>query len=244
MAGGLPTPGGSDVWGAQLNQAIKAIAPGADFPPSSANAKDDEFDGTTSVTWTATPTAPTTWNVAGGHAYIRSNGNGTPFPLVGRYQSIPGAYPFTIETKVSSANLHTTSAFVGLLISTASPTASSASMTLSTGVAASAGATGVFTQRIKWTAFTGSSFSSAATENAYSPTVGSTKLQPPAVPRYLRMIGTSASSWACYTSMDGSNWRTLETGVNPGFTPGVMGIIVCENGQTDLEATFEYFRVS
>lgn len=202
------------------------------------NSQDDEFDGLSAASWTNTPTAPTAWNVAGGKLYIRSNGNGTPFPLVGKYQSIP-SYPFTVETKLSATNIYGNASLGGMFITSAGPSGSSPCFVL-TLVGATTGATvpnpPYYTQRVKYTAFNANTFSTAATA---TPLTGV-----PPIPRYLRIIATNATSFATYASLDGINWRTIETGFNPGFTPGVMGLFACENAQTDIDATFDYFRVS
>lgn len=230
MTGGFPTPGGADVWGAQLNATVKALTNGQDIPPASANAKDDEFDGSSSASWTNTPTAPTDWLIANNALNIRSNGNGTAF--VGKYQSVP-SMPFTVECKMRIANMRSTgSSVAGLILLPASPTGSSACCTLHV----VAPVTTSTTQRNKWSAVNGGAFVSAATEAALTNT--------PAFPRYLRWIVTSATSLASYVSMDGVRWRTTETGFNPSFTPGVVGLFVSENGTADFDASFEYFRVS
>ena len=63
-----------------------------DAPPTSPNAKDDEFDGSSSVTWTSTPTAPNAWDInttSPDCAYWTANSGGASATYVGKYQSVP-----------------------------------------------------------------------------------------------------------------------------------------------------------
>jgi hypothetical protein len=59
------------------------------------------------------------------------------------------------------------------------------------------------------------------------------------------MVVTSATNVSCYGSADGRAWFAIETGLNPGFTPGVMGVCANEEGTAGpVEAYFDFFRVT
>lgn len=203
--------------------------PSADDAPASANAKDDEFDGTTSVTWTATPTAANVLDVnstSPGELYVKASGSSSTY--VGRHQPIPGAYPFTIITKVTAttgrANNHRAG---GIILGPASPTGSSTLVYL--GVAYNSANT---VYRVLQTF--GGTFSSQAGGAVVAA----------GAPLYLKMVCTSATSIATYWSGSGKLWSLIESGLNPGFTPGVMGLACSEEGGSGVEFTAAFFRVT
>lgn len=209
----------------------------ADAHPSSPNDKDDEFDGTSSVVWTSTPTAPTLWDInssRSSHAALRSNGNGNN--VVGKYQAVPGAYPYTITAKVAGHTSHGASNRVGIFLGPTTPTGASPNLLLTTEVAATAH----YWQRVLQSSFTGS-FTSASVGLQLPVNSGSWR---DFGPTYLRLIVASATSVSSALSRDGWNWVTFESALNPGFTPGVMGVFVGETGTADLTAHFDFFRVS
>lgn len=229
----LPTPGGSDIWGAALNAAIKAFA-GPDSPPSSPNAKDDEFDGSSSVTWTSTPTAPNAWDInttAKDCGYLKVDSGAASAAYVGKYQSTP-ATPFTITTKVSSTCRGNYQRGGGIFIGPASPTATS-------GI--------VYLGHIYHTTYQNRALMRVkALFNGSSPTnTTPTMLFPAWGCAYLRLVVSSATSVSSYGSFDGRAWFLIESGLNPGFTPGVMGVCANEEGTAGpVEAYFDYFRVT
>lgn len=226
----LPSTGGSDVWGVQLNAAIANLA-GPDLPPTSPNAKDDEFDGNSSATWTTTPTAPTTWDInstAAYRAYLRANALSTAF--TGKYQGIPGAYPFTITTKVSSNRRGNSNLGLGLFLSVATPSGASPIMWLGPDFS-----TSLLVQRLSYSSFATTSFVSAASAAGLAGWAGSL---------YLRIVAASATSIKTQASADGLVWHTLDAALNPGFTPGVMGLVLSESGTADLEGVADFFRVT
>jgi hypothetical protein len=215
-----------------------AYPPGSpDAPPTSPNAKDDEFDGTSSVTWTSTPTAPTSWVInttRASHAVLRSNGNGNN--VVGKYQTVPGSYPYTITVKVTGHNSHGASNRVGIFLGPASPTGASANILLATEVAA----TSHYWQRVLQSSFTGS-FTSSAIGLQIPVTSGGFR---DFGAFYFRFKVNSATSVDSSLSRDGWNFVTFESAFNPGFTPGVMGVFTGETGTADLTAHFDFFRVT
>lgn len=234
LMGRLPTPGGSDVWGADLNAAILGLVNQADYLPASPSAYDDEFDGSSGVSWTTTPTAPNAYDVnstAPGCAYVRASGSSAA--MVGKYQAIPGSYPFTITARVSStarANYHRGG---GIFIAPATPTGSSNLLYLGHLFHTTYGTRNV--QR------TIQSFAGSAVSNT-----GQTLLANNCWgPLYLRLVANSATSVTSQASLDGKAWFTVESAANPGFTPGVMGFSCNEEGSAvGVEAFFDFFRVT
>lgn len=212
--------GGSGLW---------ATNPAVDTKPGSPNAKDDEFDGTSSVTWTNTPTAPNAWDInttRAGHAYLKASGSGAA--LVGKYQAVP-SFPFTITAKLSSttgrAGFHRGG---GIFIAAASPTGSSNAV------------------------YVGAQNDSQRVYNRITETLGGSFVSQSAKtyyghwgPVYLRLVVTSATSVTPYMSHDGWSWLQIEAAFNPGFTPGVMGL--CANEESaggGVEAQFDFFRIT
>lgn len=202
-----------------------------EFNPRTPGSKDDEFDGLSSVSWSNGPTAPTTWDInttAKGFGYLRANGSGTNFVSV--IQAVPGSYPFTITAKVNSTRRGNTHLGLGLVMGPASPTTSSKILYFGPTWQSSH-----ISQRLIYNTWAATSFVGAATANVLDRWGG---------PAYLRFVVTSATNLAVYASMDGVLWTVVETGLNPGFTPGVMGLGLCENGTADLEGVAEFFRVT
>lgn len=202
-------------------------------PPTTPGAYDDEFDGLSGVTWTATPTAANTFDInttARHHAYIKASGSGAA--LVGKHQPVPGAYPYTITAKVSStarANYHRGG---GIFVAPASPTGTSNIAYLGVLYHTSYGNRSV--QRVLQS-FAGSSVSNTSQGNANTDWG----------PMYLKMVVNSATSIDTYVSRDGMAWFPVESGFNPGFTPGVMGICCNEESAGGgVEAYFDFFRVT
>lgn len=199
--------------------------------PASPSAFDDEFDGTSGVTWTSTPTAPSTYDVnttVDNCGYVRSNGNTSKF--IGKYHAIPGAYPFTITAKVFAFPKGNTNLGLGLFISETPVVAGSPIMFV--GPIQSGGSRII--QRLSYNDFDTTSFVSSAT----SPTSGYVG------PLYIRIIAASATSFTLQTSVNGQLWQTVVSAFNPGFTPGVMGFALSENGSADYDGAIEFFRVT
>jgi hypothetical protein len=201
----------------------------ADIPPVSPNAKDDEFDGTSTVTWTSTPTAPNAWDInttRAHHAYLKASGSGAA--LVGKYQAVPASYPYTITAKVTStgrSNYHRTG---GIFVAAASPTGSSNAVYL------------------------GGEFSTSMQSGRILQTLGGTYTSQTIgylinhfAPLYMKMKVNSATSIDMWVSVDGYSWMRVETAYNPGFTPGVMGMICNEESAGGgVEAFYDFFRIT
>lgn len=222
--------GGTPILAADLNirdTLLKGAGLGGLIPPSSPNAKDDEFDGTSSVTWSNTPTAATTATIdttVAGALYVQHLSGTT---MGGKVQAVPASYPFTITTRVRFATLQSNFQLAEILVAPASPTTTSVSHGLAV-VAIS----GVFTlQRLTSTLSLGSQ-------------TASTGVQVPAPPLYLRLVFASAASMTSQYSMDGLTWITHESGFTTAITPGVMGLICTGNGAGGMTAAFDFFRVT
>lgn len=211
----------------------------ADIHPTTPNAKDDEFDGTSTVTWSATPTAANAFDInttRADHAYIKASGSGSAY--VGKVQPVPGSFPFTITAKVKSstgrANNHRLG---GIVLGPASPTGTSTMIYLGqTWDTTNHGApgTGVNRMQVQF----GGTFGTVA---AARPLIGHHS------ELYLRMTVTSATSISTWTSTDGYAWTPVESAFSPSpaFTPGVMGIVCSEEGSAvGVESYFEWFRVT
>lgn len=207
----------------------------ADRPPTSANAKDDEFDGTSSVSWSSTPTAPAAWDINTSrphHAYLKASGTAAAY--VGKLQATPGSYPYTVTAKLSSATIRARYQRACLILSPASPTGTTSFCgVISMWNPDQAGSAGGFSAS-RQTAQFGGTFGSIA---------GATFLGAGAL--YMRLVVNSATSVDFYASTDGWSWVPLQTGLNPGFTPALMGLAVNdESANSGVEAYFDFFRVT
>lgn len=209
----------------------------ADKPPAVSNAKDDEFDGLSSVSWVNGPFAPSTWSINStreSHAIIGSNGNGNN--LVTKVQTVP-AFPFTAMAKLAGSTARLANNTVGIILAPASP--ASTSPVLIAGLQTAAA--NEFYQRLLWSNHTSSFTSSVVARNVG--TASGNPLKAP-MPLYLRFDVASATSVAVGFSWDGWNWVYTDSALNPGFTPGVMGIGIDEFGTANLAAHFDWFRVT
>lgn len=230
----LPVPGDpttDDTWGETLNELLADLA-GRRLAPASPHAKDDEFDGTSTASWSATPTAPTATDVdttSPNALYVHStSGN----PLAGRLQAVPSG-AFTITTRVldpggfnlGASGVGEHARLGGLVLTNGTSAASSAhyvGIKITSGVPAAA--------RIVMTL--GGTFTSQtlSTPVGWSP--------------YFKMTWTGTQIvWS--HSIGGHIWRTPEAAVTPAFTPTHMGLVMNNEGAlTDASAAFEFFRVT
>lgn len=209
-----------------------------DPPPNAPNAKDDEFDGSSSVTWTSTPTAPNAFDINStepGFMYLKASGSGAA--IVGKYQAVPGSYPYTITTKVFSTGRASFHKAGGIFLVGATPTGASTALIV-THAARSGAQAGV--QRVLIT-LGGTFGSEAPTAPGMLP-----ETQGPAHgARYLRVVVNAANNVDTYASADGKAWHLVEAAANPGFTPAFMGL-GCneESAGGGVEAYFDFFRVT
>lgn len=208
-----------------------------DKPPASPNAKDDEYDGTSTVTWTATPTAANAKDrnsTRADHLYIKA-ASGNASHLVGEYQAIPGSFPFTVTSKVvSTTGRQAFHRAGGLYFAPASPTTSSAVVYFGSVYNSSAPA-GMEIVRITYT--------NDSTFGSQSTFVGQ-RAGLPMREYYLKAVFTSATAASLYYSSDGYAWILAEA-YTFGFTVANMGVAQAEEtANTGVEAFYGFFRVS
>lgn len=205
----------------------------SDGAPAVPNAQDDEFDGKSTAVWTATPTAPAVWSSnadVAGALHVRAAGSASNY--VGKTQPVPGAYPYTITTKLSGhtarANFHRAG---GIILAPAGATGTSNIVYCGLAFDTTNGA-GLVVARI--TATLAGTFTSQTTGTRTGHN-----------PMWLKVTVASATSLAFSASMDGRFWMPIETALNPGFTPGLMGL-VCgeETALGGVDTVFDFFRVS
>lgn len=200
----------------------------ADEPPGSPSAYDDEFDGTTSVTWTAfgSPASNTVNSTRPGHLYLQASGTGST--LVGRVQTAPASFPFTVSTKVagttSRANYHRG----GGLCFFPSGAISGGSSPVYFGVNHNAGAR---VARITYSGLSG--YGGEAYE----------ALGAKLAPVYLRAVFTSATAVSLQWSHDGWAWQVVEAPTLP-FSVGQIGLACSEEGGGGLDVYFDWLRVT
>lgn len=203
----------------------------ADVAPSSPSAYNDEFDGTSSVTWSPTVTAPNAVDrntTFPGAMYLKASGSGGAY--VGRTQPVPGSYPYTIQTKLLTTTARGNNHRGGGILLAPSGYGTGTTIFYFGNVYNN----GHTITRV--TAQAGGTFSSQSA----APT-------PLRFPLYLRVVVNSATSISTYFSTNGFIWQLVEANFNPGFTPALMGLVGSEEsgattGQT-MECAFDHFRV-
>lgn len=197
-----------------------------DIPPGTPNAKDDEFDGTSSVIWTPTPSAATATNInpllAPSILEIVQSGSGN---FQGLMQAVPGSYPYTITACLAYTDMLGANDRGGMLfIAPAAPTLTSQAIVI--GRAAQVGFAGAFQLNGTFT-------------NVVNPQVASYNRL------YVRIRVNSATSVDSWFNEDGSGWIPRHVAVNPGFTPGVMGMAASRgSGTMGSRAMWDWFRVT
>ena len=224
-------PATEDLWGQQVNDLLTELVGPATLEPGSPNAKDDEFDGTSSVTWTTTPTAPTVMDTTTRPGTLRINGNATGATYVGKVQPVPGAYPYTITTKVLASTVRGGNCRGGGIILT--------------------GGTASGSDLVYFGLLLNSTVSAWAVKGTLGGTwQGGLTGKWDYMPRtnvHFKVVVTSATVMDFYVSFDGFSWFKCDTAsTNPGFTPTHMGLAVADesNGQGGIEALFDFFRVT
>lgn len=228
VAGTAQTPGAGTGWSRVTNRKDA-------LDPTTPNSKDDEFNGSSTVTWTATPSAATTDINTSRPSHLRVY-RATDAGYSGLVQAVPAAYPYTITAKVSGSNMRTNyNRGGGIILGPAAPVAAS-SMVYVGSVYNDNGSAGghsaaLIGERIL-TKFDGTFVSQS------SPFVFGSG------PHYMRVKVNSATSIDTSFSRDGWTWAPWETGFNPGFTPGVMGLAIGAVTTDGLESYFDFFRLS
>jgi hypothetical protein len=219
-------------------RAQAAGAGGSGYPPGSfdvkpvaPHVKDDEFDGSSAVVWTSTPTAPTAWDIdttREDHAYLKAAGVGST--IVGKYQAIP-ATPFTVVAKLAGTT-HRSNYHRGgeiLLIQNGAVGAGSAMV----GV----GAVYVDAYRVHREYRT----NFATWNNDVN-----VDIRAPLTPLYFKVIVNAAANGIdCYWSPDGWAWRPVQVGYGVPFTIGYVGL-GCneESAGGGVETFWDFIRFS
>lgn len=229
----LPTPNDpatEDVWGDELNDLLAEVVGPASFEPASPNAKDDEFDGTSTVTWTTTPTAPTTMNITDRPGALRIVGNGTGAAYVGELQPVPASYPYTITAKVLTSSIRGGNCRGGGIILTNGVVGGSSvcyfGHVLSTFVS---------TWAVKGTLAGSWGGGGSAWGNGQRTNT------------HFKVVVLDSTTIDCFVSWDGTSWFKVETAFVTGFTtPTHMGLAVTDesNGTGGCDAYFDFFRVT
>lgn len=213
------------------------LAGSADIPPAVANAKNDEFDGSSAVSWISTPTPPSAFDInttRPHHARLVASGSGST--IVGKYQAAPASFPYTVTMKMNSngrANYHRSGAI--MLLPTA-PTSSTGCVLAGMSYADNAGAAGAETGGLGFQRLYHSNMSTYSSQSRRVALGGG--------PWYFRVVMTSATAAAIYYSMDGWVWALVENYTVP-FSVAYIGFGISEeNSGGGVEAHSDWFRVT
>lgn len=199
--------------------------------PTSPNEKNDEFDGTSLVSWSNTPNQAAASEITSRPGHLRLRASGTNNNYVGLLQAVPAAFPYTIETKLVSSTIRAGSHRTGILLAEGVGQFSTMAMI---GVRVNQNVSGA------WFASAWNGSMSGGGQNAQT-------AEFPTTPRdlYLRVKLNSASSLDISMSGDAHVWSPIATNWNCGFTPTRMGLALNEEGAAiGTESSFEYFRVT
>lgn len=212
-----------------------AIIPGLVGSPDVrvAGTNDDEFDTTdtsdpmTGWTTLGTPTAHDINNTVKSHYYLQKSAASGDVAY-GIYKACP-TIPFTMTAKLAAANITANFNSAGIFVAEAAPgkllTFAMVHNSSAFGTAPNIGAhVDLWTNR-----------------TTYGSNV--TTKQGPDAPIYLRIVVTSSSNIAFYYSKDGMVWRLLQSGYNPSFTVGAVGLHVnANNASAGVEALYDWVR--
>ena len=191
-----------------------------------------EFDTSslTGLTAMGTATAEDANTTVPGALYLKRAAIGT-VALTGRFAN-PGSAPWTAICKMSGA-VFTAADFQrigGLLVAEASP-----GKVEGIHIVYNSAGTG------DWGATT-VAYTNPTTFSAVIGTDISTKMG--SVPLWYAIVATTSTSFAYYYSWDGQVWRARTTARNPGFTVGLVGVVVDpENATHGVAGAFDYLRL-
>ena len=195
--------------------------------PGSPHASDDEFtttDTSDPITgWTTLGSAFTVLNAHSdyeSHLHMAKTAPGA-FNVYGVYKASP-TNPFTVTCKLTDCRWDGAYKSYGLLLAEASP-----GKLFTFGVQFSSGTpVQLWTNRTSRSTYSG--YGSAHEHQPY---------------KYLRLVVTSDTQVACYTSTSGHTWNLVVSPYNPNFTIGQVGLYM-SGGDNDVacEASFDWIR--
>ena len=200
-------------------------------PPTEPNARNDEFDGTSTAVWSPTPIPALEAESLSRPGHLRLKASGSANKYVGLLQPVPTTFPFTVETKLVSSTIRAGSHRTGLLFSEGLGQFSTMAMV---GLLVNTSAIGT------WFAAAWNGSLSGGGHNVIT-------TQYPSIPRdlYLRVRVNSLNSLDIEMSSDAHVWSPIATNWNPGFNMAYMGLALNEEGSNiGTESSFEYFRIS
>lgn len=197
-----------------------------DTPPSNPSAYDDEFGDVLSSKWTTfgTPDVSAA-NAAGfGSHYHVLKAVGAAFNSYGIYETAP-PLPFSVAAKLTMAAMVGNYPGGGILLA-ANPF----------GHFGNVGVCGVTYGNMMW-----SHYSAQGTRSSYSELSGHPAMMAPV---YIQLVLHSATNMDGWFSKDDKTWVRPWTAVDPGFTPGLVGLCADahDNANTRVEATFDWIR--
>ena len=206
------------------NFRIPVLGTSPDILPASPSAYDDEFGAALSG-WSALGTLDVSEaNVLPSHYHLQTAAAGA-WLVYGIYKTIPTP-PFTVTTHIRSCLLNANYQNYGLMLAEAVPGKLMLFGNMFWNGNDNSGY-GLWTNRTSRASWSGDSFISPTGARAY----------------FIRMIVTTLTNITLQTSVNGYIWRTIYTGVNPGFTAGNVGLFATPNDQSQkLEAYFDWIR--
>lgn len=196
-----------------------------------AGGSDDEFNTTDTsdpMTGWTTLGSPTTHNInsaAKSHYYVKQSATAS-LSWVGIYKAKSPS--FTVVCKLSDSIFRANNAAAGLFVGESTP---GKMLVLERGHFTTSNAGG-----IAFELFTNPTTYSTTYQNLTRYATG---------PIYLKLVVTSSTNISAYWSHGGLSWHVVETGRNPGFTVGSVGLCAkAENATYDQEAFFDWIRFS
>lgn len=228
--GGAPTSAKYVTTATDGTLSAEVVIPGFGSHPDIrvAGTNDDEFDTTDTTDpmtgWTTlgTPTTHDMNSTALSHYYVKQNATAST-SWVGIYKANP-SIPFTVTAKLASSFARANYSSAGLFVGQATPGNMLVLLrghNTTPGIIADELFTNPTTFSTQYTSFTGYALG----------------------PVWLRIVVTASTNIACYYSLDGLLFTTLETGRNPGFTVGSVGLACkTENATYAQEAMFDWIR--
>lgn len=204
------------------------------LPDETPHADDDFFDDGTKTGWTeSTVTGTATWTEARGLMSARGVSGATGDTATLLKPITASGPPYTIETRVT-ASFHGVDFFIAGLCFTNGTAATSNAVLL--GTLNRASGSGTF-QALSGTLTNINATAVAALANHTGNYMGAA---------YLRIVNTTANTWAWSISADSVNWWDLNVApTSVTMTPTHYGLFIAQynSASTPLMAGYDYFRV-